>query len=209
MISFAITVSDELEELKALTSLLFTHIDLKTNEIVILCDSTKSTIELNEYLNSISNICSINYDKFNSDFAVFKNKINALCSQDYIFQLDADELPNVHLLHNVTTIIIDNKDIELFWIPRENFVEGIKDDHLKKWNMNIDHLNRINFPDYQGRIYKNKPEIYWHRKVHEFIIGAKKQMRMPPRKEWSLMHKKHINKQIISNDYYFKLENNL
>ena len=88
-------------------------------------------------------------------------------------------------------------------------MEGIKDDHLKKWNMNIDHLNRINFPDYQGRIYKNKPEIYWHRKVHEFIIGAKKQMRMPPRKEWSLMHKKHINKQIISNDYYFKLENNL
>lgn len=206
MISFAITVSDELEELKALTSLLFTHIDLKTNEVVILCDIAKSTIELNEYLNSISHICSVNYDKFDLDFAVFKNKINTLCSQDYIFQLDADELPNVYLLDNVANLIINNPDVELFWIPRENFVEGIKNEHLAQWNWNIDHLNRINFPDYQGRIYKNKPEIYWHRKVHERIIGAKKHTCLPPKKELSLTHKKHINKQIISNNNYLRWE---
>lgn len=205
MLSFAITVCDELTELQNLITFLSENSDLTNNEIIVQYDNSKNNIDVKNFIENnvfINKYCNYTFD---GDFAALKNNLNAFCSKPYIFQLDADELPNLYLLNNLNDIIKTNTDIDLFRVPRENFVNGITVEHLKKWNWNIDKLNRINFPDYQGRIYKNISNIYWTRKVHEYITGARKIANLPPSREFSLLHIKNIDKQEKSFDYYSEL----
>lgn len=205
MISFAITVCDELIELHNLVNLLLTYIDLESDEIVIQCDSKKTNNLVINYLKNLEKICNVSYFEFDNDFAKLKNSLNSKCTKPYIFQLDADELPDIFLLTNLKNILIDNPDIELFSIPRENYVSGITEKHLNEWKWNIDQIGRVNFPDYQGRLYKNHPNIKWTRKVHEYITGARNRANLPPDKRFSLLHNKHINKQEKSFNYYSEL----
>ena len=60
----------------------------------------------------------------------------------------------------------------------------------------------INKYDYQGRIFKNSPEIKWVGKVHEKIEGYKTVSYLPPVEEWSLYHPKSIERQEKQNNYY-------
>ena len=57
--------------------------------------------------------------------------------------------------------------------PGVNTVEGLEDKHIQKWRWSINELGWINWPDYQWRIWKNKPEIKWKNKVHEVLDGYK------------------------------------
>jgi len=63
----------------------------------------------------------------------------------------------------------------------------------------------INFPDYQSRIYKNKPSIQWEGKVHETVKGANYVGRLPMLKEYCLHHPKTIEKQELQNKMYESL----
>jgi hypothetical protein len=204
-ISYAITVCNELEEIKKLLSLLNTYID-DNDEIVILCDISQIDLHLEDIIASISkNNIKLYKDKFSKDFASWKNQLNSLCSKEYIFQIDADELPNISLIMNLKQLLSNNSDIELIWIPRENYVDGITPEHIKLWRWNLDSKNRINFPDYQGRIYKNSKKIYWSGKVHETIHGAEIVGNLPPEESCSLLHIKSISKQEKQNNLYSTL----
>lgn len=63
----------------------------------------------------------------------------------------------------------------------------------------------IQFPDLQGRIYRNAPHIHWHRKVHEEIIGAKKISILPSEYDWCIQHDKDIVRQEKQNEFYSSL----
>lgn len=203
-ISYAITVCDEYLELEKLISHLLKLIDLDKDEIVVLCDITKTNDQIKQFCNNHVNYGNIKYfeDSFTNHFSDWKNKLKNLCSKNYIFQIDADEIPNSFLIQNIHSIIDQNSSIELFWIPRENFVTGITSDHIKKWNWNLDSLNRINFPDYQARLFKNLPHIMWQNKVHEIIIGCTAQASLPQDPRFCLLHEKTISKQENQNLYY-------
>jgi hypothetical protein len=68
-ISYAITVCNELEEIKKLLSLLNTYID-DNDEIVILCDISQIDLHLEDIIASISkNNIKLYKDKFSKDFA--------------------------------------------------------------------------------------------------------------------------------------------
>ena len=72
----------------------------------------------------------------------------------------------------------------------------------QKWGWNIDVNGFVNFPDYQWRIYKNKPEIKWVNKVHEKLTGYKQYAALPPEVDFCLEHHKTIARQEKQNAFY-------
>jgi hypothetical protein len=118
--------------------------------------------------------------------------------------LDADEMISEYMVKNVNEIISMNEEVELFFLPRINIVDGITQDHIDRWNWRVDDLGRINFPDFQGRIYKNGME--WQGRVHERIVGVKYYSLLPSDEEsYCIKHYKNITKQEQQNNLYSRI----
>lgn len=201
-ISFAITVCNELDEIKRLLPLLLEHKGIQ-DEIVILFDEKNGNKDVLDFIlpyNIKPNVQVWRGLDWDNNFADWKNKLNDYCSGDYIFQLDSDETVSEFLIKNISQIIQENSEVELFYLARINTVSGITMDHINKWRWNLDKEGRINFPDYQGRVYKSN--LRWEGKVHEKISGAKYYAVLPLEEEYCLMHHKTINKQESQNNYY-------
>jgi hypothetical protein len=197
-------VCDEYKELQRLINHLLSYINLSDDEIIVLCDMSKTDERIIQFCNNHQDYNNIKFvtDKFDKHFANWKNKFKDLCSKEYIFQIDADEIPNEFLLQNIKTVLFSNPGIELYWVPRENYVDGITDEHIKRWSWKTDGLGRINFPDYQARLFKNLTNVKWQNPVHEIIIGAVAQATLPAESRFSLLHNKTIDKQEKQNTLY-------
>ena len=204
-ISYAITVCDEFLEIQRLLSLLLNN-KRKQDEVVVLVDLSKNkpTSELLRYLHELSSedYITLIEDNFNRHFADWKNRLTLACKGDYIFQIDADELPNLSLIENLPIILESNPDNEVYLVPRVNTVEGLTDKHIQMWRWNVNDKGWVNWPDYQWRIWKNKPEIKWKNKVHEVLEGHKSYAALPTQEELALYHPKDIKRQEKQNKYY-------
>jgi glycosyltransferase involved in cell wall biosynthesis len=195
-ISYAITACNEHVELDRLLDQLSSSIR-DEDEIVVQMDIT-ATDEVKAVVNKYK---LMNYfHPLNKDFATFKNNLKGLCTKDYIFQIDADEYLSEELLTYLPAILEDNNSVEMFSIPRINTVEGLTQEHIRQWGWRVDERGWVNYPDYQNRILKNKPEIHWVNKVHEKIIGAMVTTEIPPGLD--LIHPKTIERQEKQNNYY-------
>ena len=204
-VTYAITVCNELEEITKLVDFLKNKID-KDDEILIQYDENSTTKPVKDYLTIISqlhnsNIKVISYP-LNNDFASFKNNLKDNAKGIFIFQIDADEIPSEHLMENIKDIIEYNKDVDLFFIPRINTVEGLTKEHIKKWKWQVNELGWVNFPDYQTRLYRRTSEIQWQGKVHERIVGYNTLSVLPQEEQYCLYHHKQIERQEKRNDYY-------
>ena len=201
-ISYAITVCDELEEIKRLVTFLLEHKDVR-DEIVITFDHKNGSKEVEKYLRSQTEEISWHtaWPPFERDFSKLKNYTKSNCSGDYIFHLDADEYPHEILIEQLPTILEVN-DVDLIWIPRVNTVDGLTDEWANKWGWRVTENGWVNYPDYQSRVFRNVDEIFWQNKVHERIVGAKTYAHLPPHEELSLYHHKTIDKQIKQNKLY-------
>ena len=204
-ISYAVTVCDEFLEIQRLLSLLINNKRIQ-DEIVVLVDLSKNkpTSELLRYLHELSSEDYINLieDNFKGHFADWKNLLTGYCSGDYIFQIDADEIPNQTLIKNLPLILEQNPNNEVYLVPRINTVEGLTQNHIQKWGWNVNDKGWVNWPDYQWRIWKNKPEIKWKNKVHEVLEGFLQYSPLPSQEELALYHPKDIKKQEKQNNYY-------
>jgi glycosyltransferase involved in cell wall biosynthesis len=195
-ISYAITAYNEHVELDRLLNQLSLSIR-DEDEIVVQMDIT-ATDEVKAVVNKYK---LMNYfHPLNKDFATFKNNLKGLCTKDYIFQIDADEYLSEELLTYLPAILEDNRRVEMFSIPRINTVEGLTEQHIRQWGWRVDERGWVNYPDYQNRILKNKPEIHWINKVHEKIVGAMVTTEIPPGLD--LIHPKTIDRQEKQNNYY-------
>lgn len=245
-ISYAITACTEIAEITRLVSLLQLHKDYN-DEIVIVIDKDNYDPAILDFCNGYKgDNFKVELYSLNNDFAAYKNYLNSLCTKEYIFQLDADEYPSEFLLRYVNQLINDplNSEIDLYYLPRINFVDGLTEAHVKKWNWNIsllhgretakalhpnddeykflksvgaivteidieDHkklvkycLPLVNFPDLQGRLFKNNKQIKWEGAVHERLVGFKNQGTFPFEESYSLYHIKSIDRQEKQNAYY-------
>jgi GT2 family glycosyltransferase len=200
-ISYAITVCNELEEVKRLVNFLLSN-KRTEDEIVILYD-TNGSKEVYDYVDTIDEIVNIFVvkDKFQGHFADWKNKFFKVCSGDYIFQIDADEIPHINLIENLPGMLSTN-DVDMVRVPRVNTVEGLTEEHIKKWGWNVNEKGWVNWADWQMRIYKNAPHIKWVNKVHEVLEGFKIHGMLPVEEEWALYHPKTIDRQERQNNYY-------
>jgi hypothetical protein len=202
-ISYAITVKDELSEIQRLVSLLLNH-KRSQDEIVILLDETNGSKSVEEYLRSHSANSEFLWitKPFYNHFADWKNTLASLCDGDFIFQIDADEYPNEQLIASLPDLLESNPDVDLYWVPRINTVEGITPEHIQQWRWNVDEKGWVNFPDYQSRLYRRTQSITWVNKVHERIDGAKVFTHLPAEEEFCLYHPKTIERQEKQNNYY-------
>lgn len=205
-ITYAITVCNEFVEIQNLVSLLL-EIKRQEDVITILYDEKNGDEAIEEYLRAKSVNSEFNWVKgtFKGHFADWKNRLKSLCDTDYIFQIDADEIPSRTLITSLPTILESNPDNEVYLVPRVNTVEGLTLEHQTKWGWNVDEKGWINYPDYQWRIWKNIPEIKWINKVHERLDGFKTYAPLPAQEELSLYHPKTIERQERQNAYYDSL----
>ena len=201
-LSYSIPVCNELSEIKRLIPFLL-QTKQPDDEVVVLFDSTNGSDEVKDYLMNASERGEFKwYDyPFDGHFGNMKNHLTSLCSGDYIFQIDADEIPNEALMLNIHAILEEN-EVDVVLVPRVNTVEGLTDEHIKKWGWNVDENGWVNFPDYQWRLYKNKKSIQWQNKVHETLIGYNTISNLPSIEELSLYHPKTIDRQVKQNNYY-------
>jgi len=202
-ISYAITVCNELEEITKLLNFLQTNIR-KEDEIVIQYDESSVTDGVMDYLklmNSMHENHKVIGFPLNKDFATFKNNLKSHCSKDYIFQIDADEIPHEFLVEYIGQVLEDNP-VDIVFVPRVNTVEGLTQSHIDKWKWNVNEKGWVNFPDYQTRIYKNTPDVTWMNKVHERITGYDTFSNFPAEEQWSLYHPKQIDRQEQQNQFY-------
>ena len=141
----------------------------------------------------------------NGHFSNFKNNLKEHCTGDWIFQIDADELPHEFLITNLKELLKLNTNTEMLLVPRVNTVEGLTQEHVNKWRWNVNEKGWVNWPDYQTRIIQNSPKIKWQNKVHEQIVGISTKGALPLSEEWCLYHPKTIEKQEIQNNFYDSL----
>jgi glycosyltransferase involved in cell wall biosynthesis len=203
-VSYAITVCDELEEIKRLVEFLTSN-KYKEDEIVILFDQSKGTQEVITYLDTIKGIKGIKgclvSNRFEGHFADWKNLLTSHCTGDFIFQIDADEYLPAEFIGLLHQILEANPEVDLYYVPRINTVSGLTEEHIQKWGWKVEN-GRVNYPDYQGRIYRNSSEIKWENKVHEKIVGFKQYTALPEVDALSLIHPKTIERQERQNAYY-------
>jgi hypothetical protein len=204
-ISYAITVCDEIEEIKRLIPFLLEH-KREEDEIVVLLDKPKASQELLDtlYVWSSADYITLKESVFQNNFANWKNELNQMCSGDFIMNIDADEIPNEILIHSLPEII-ENNDFDICMVPRVNTVENITEEHIKKWGWRVNEHGWINWPDKQWRLYKNTPEIKWEGKVHERLIGFNTYTTLPEDERFALYHHKTIDRQEKQNEFYGKL----
>ena len=204
-ITYAITVCNELEEITKLVDFLKDKID-KDDEILIQYDEDSATDAIKNYLKIVSQLHNSNIKvigfPLNKDFASYKNNLKNHAKGMFIFQIDADEIPSEYLMENIKDILDYNKDVDLFFVPRVNTVDGLTAEHIKKWNWQVNDLGWVNFPDYQTRLYRRTSEIEWQGKVHERIIGYNTLSVLPQEEQYCLYHPKKIDRQEKQNAYY-------
>lgn len=172
-ISFAITTCKE----EPYTTNLITHllrfietaksISPHEYEIVILVDYNTVPLSFPWPQKWIDDGIEICYRGLNNDFATHKNFLNERCSGDWILQLDADETINETFLFNFPVIIESNPEIEAFWLPRVNIVDGLTLDHVRKWNWILTTL-----PEFTaGKMLDPTSEEYRLLKEYDYIIN--------------------------------------
>ena len=204
-VTYAITVCNEHEEITKLINFLHPRIQ-EDDEILIQYDEDSTTKEVKDYLNVISQLHPSNIKvigfPLNNDFASYKNNLKNHAKGIFIFQIDADETPSEYILENLSDFLLANKEVDLFFVPRINTVEGLTKEHISKWGWKVNEKGWVNFPDYQTRLYRRTSEIEWEGKVHERIKGYNTLSVLPSEEQYCLNHHKQIERQEKQNDYY-------
>jgi len=200
-ISYSILTHNETKSLEKLLKFLVKW-KADEDEIVVLDDfsDNKKTKQILDFYVSTEDII---YEQrsLNNDYATQKNYLKSMCSGDYSFNLDADEMISRWLIKNIHGILEDNQ-IDLIYLPRINTVEGLTQQHIQQWGWNVNEEGWINFPDWQGRVFKNRPNIKWEKPVHEMIKGFQTYAHLPTEKPFCMLHYKKIEKQEQQNKKY-------
>ena len=199
MISIAITVCNEHQELETLLDYLQERALSPEYEIIIQIDEQNHTPEVLHTV--IDRGIKHHFFSLNKDFATYKNELKKHCKGEFIFQIDADELISPEMFETLPFILKANPEVDLYYVPRINTVSGITQEHIQKWGWRYEN-ERINWPDYQTRIYRNSPDINWKNAVHEVIEGHKQFTALPEVDELALIHYKSIEKQEKQNEFY-------
>lgn len=76
-----------------------------------------------------------------------------------------------------------------------NIHPGITEEFAKECKFNVNNVGWINWPDYQGRIYKNCEHITWTDELHTKLTGSDKVIQLQPEVRLGMWHIKSMEKQ--------------
>lgn len=214
-LSFLISSHNEAAELEKVVGQVRSYIENGNpdDEIVLLDDYSDNprTLEIAETLTKLP-YATVVKNSLDGDFGKHKTVGTRACKKEFIVQLDADEYLHPTLLENLKEILSSNPGVELFRVPRVNLVRGLTSMDAAKWGWHVSQLPQypgipvINWygGDYQRRIYKNLERIYWHKPLHEIVVGANTVTDLPKEVELSIIHDKTIERQRAQNEFYNK-----
>lgn len=200
-ISYAICVCNEDRELNSLVNFLLKVKD-EEDEINILVDSKNVTPEVREVLKSHGEKIVVNEREFDGKFSDHRNYHATKCTGDYIFAIDADEMPQEALITNIKTF-----EGDIMYVPRINICPGYTADWITDYKFNLNEMGWVNWPDYQGRYYKNNGEIKWSNDLHEKLEGPNpdKVAMLEAKPLVALWHIKTVERQDRQRAYYESL----
>lgn len=100
------------------------------------------------------------FREFEDDFAAQRNAVEDLATHDWVFHLDADEVPSLGLLHGLSDIVanLEEAGMNSLGLPRLNFID-------QKLQAGPGHLGL----DYQYRLKRRR--LLWVGRVHEEVHG--------------------------------------
>jgi hypothetical protein len=195
-VSYAVTVCDEDRELDQLLWFLRDTM-IHCDEVVVLVDSNKTTEAVSRVLERFSPWVKVYEREFTGHFADHKNHLSSLCSGEYIFNIDADEIPSSVILENLYSIA---PSADLIYVPRANLIPGASQQFLTRLSFVTTPEGFINWPDYQGRIFKKG--LKWEGDIHERIQGAARTGQIPALHKAAIWHIKSIERMDKQNAYY-------
>lgn len=178
------------------------------DEVVILDDFSDNPRTL-QVLSEWSSSVRVFKHALDKNYGAHKNFGNEQCIGDWVFQIDGDEIPSPSLVINIKAIIEANPTTELMFVPRINDFIGVTAEHAAQWGWRLspcpacDNRLVVNWPDYQGRVYKRDPaRIRWDRRLHEKIEGHSGFVTLPADTDLALYHDKTIETQLKTNIRY-------
>ncbi len=200
-ISYSILVHNEDETFEKLLQRLIEY-KQPQDEIVVLDDYSDNE-KTKAILDYYSSTCDIKLDQRNllHDFATQKNYLKNMCTGDYSFNLDADEMISHWFMKEIHGILEGN-EVDLIYLPRINTVDGITEQHCRMYGYTMNEKGWINYPDWQGRIFRNRPNIRWEKPVHERLTGFQTYAHLPMEQKYSIIHPKTIERQEEQNKFY-------
>lgn len=192
-LSYAIMVCNESKDLFSLISFL-KRVKDSEDEINILLDTLHTNESVRNVLKYFEDDIVVFEREFDGDFSKQRNFHLKKCRGDYIFVIDPDEMPKEKLISGIKQAIQKSRS-DLIAIPRINIHPGCTQKWLDKHGFKVNEFDWINWPDYQGRIFKNDIKILYGNAIHENIVGAKKPMCLPADPGLALWHIKSVDKQ--------------
>ncbi len=132
------------------------------DEIVVLdALSSDKTVEICESLGA-----KVYSEAWEDDFSKARNKLISYCHQDWILMLDADEhleSENLGLIRDAINSS-DRSEIVAWQFPRKN--------HYPIHEPDSPYYLAPFYPDFQARLFKRTPKIYFSGVVHEGIMQS-------------------------------------
>lgn len=170
-ITYSIQVCNESRELFSLLNFLIKVID-KEDNINVVVDSLHTTDKVKLVLDFFGKDDRLTV--YNRPFdTVYNNSTfhSDQVSGDYLFAIDADEMPQESLIIGLKDMLQKN-NVDILYVPRINIHPGVTKEFLTKNHFNINNSGWINWPDYQGRILKKG--VKWTDELHSKPIGTDK-----------------------------------
>jgi GT2 family glycosyltransferase len=191
-LTYTIQVCNESRELFSLLNVLTRIID-DEDEINVVADSKNVTDKVERVLEHFKNRINVFKRPFDG-FGKNDNFHKEMATGEYIFGMDADEIPQESLIKSVKKIIKET-GAEIIAVPRINIHPGITEQEATDFGFNINEVGFINWPDYQTRIYKKCDHIYWTDELHTKLTGSTKFIGIKPVPTFALWHIKSMDKQ--------------
>lgn len=191
-LTYTIQVCNESRELYSLLNFLGKTID-EEDEINVVADSNNVTEKVERVLEHFKdriNTFRRPFDTFHVNAQFHTEKATG----EYIFGIDADEMPKELLIKNVKRIIKDS-GAEIIAVPRINIHPGATEEFINKSNFTVNDMGFINWPDFQMRIFKRCDHIKWTEEVHTKLTGTDKVVGIQADPKLALWHIKSIEKQ--------------
>lgn len=147
---------------------------------------------------------SVHERAFDGNFSEQRNYHLSKCTGDFIFVLDPDEIPQESVIPKARKMC-EHGLTDLIFIPRINICPGYTEEWVRSHGFQVNEAGWINWPDYQGRVFKNDPTIRWGNNLHEKIEGAVKPTGLEAHPVNALWHVKTVEVQDRSKVLYDSL----